>query len=257
MWTGCPLPLLFLGGTMSRFLSLLLALLATTSTFAQLDLGIQDEVKPTGQYVTLQPKTEAKAITYIGLSGIDPIPSAFLKDARWFLLDTRGLSKGRYRFAAVGSLDDEHVRVDFSVVVGEPGPAPGPDPPPGPGPGPGPTPTLDALGQKSYDAVKLLPSIAQSKAGAVAAVYRDVIAKAEALTSGYSSISEIQSKLQAVRAEAQGDPASWGGWNSVIKTEWDAAWQNSGGQLTRAQVIAFHKSVASGLEASAVNQRKH
>lgn len=125
---------------MSRLFSLVLAIFAVTSAVAQgPDLGIPGELIPTGQYATLQPKTEAKAITYIGRSGIDPLPSAFLADKRWFLLDTRGLAAGRYLFTAVGSLDDEHTRVDFAVVIGvAPDPGPGPIPPPGPGPDPGP-----------------------------------------------------------------------------------------------------------------------
>lgn len=239
---------------MRQFLSITLALFSVASVFAQVDLGIPDEVKPTGQYVAMQPKTEAKAITYIGLSGVDPIPSAFLKDARWFLLDTRGLKAGRYVFVAVGSLDDEHTRHDFTVVIGEPGPGPGPTPPPGPGPGPGPD-TLDVLGKKSFDAAKALPAIAQNKATAVASAYRDVVARAEALETGYASVNEIQSKLSLARAEAQGDPASWNSWNNVIKAEWDNLWQQSAGQVTRQKVLEFHKSVASGLEALKTQRR--
>lgn len=82
-------------------------------------LEIPAEIRPTGQYVILLPKTEAVAITYIGLSGIDPMPSVLLKDPRTFALDVRGLKEGKYVFAAIGSKADDHTRVDFSVVIGE------------------------------------------------------------------------------------------------------------------------------------------
>jgi hypothetical protein len=128
---------------MKKYLLLVLCLLTSTVLAQGPDLGIPAELRPSGQYVTLQPKTEAKAITYIGLSGVDPLPSTFLKDARWFLLDTRGLPAGRYLFTAVGSLDDEHTRSDFAVLIGDaPGPVPPGPQPPGPGPGPGPDPVV-------------------------------------------------------------------------------------------------------------------
>lgn len=103
-------------------------------------VDIPAEVRPAGQYVTLSPKTEAVAITYIGLSGIEPLPAVMLKDPRMFLLDTRGLAEGRYKFVAVASLKDEHTRVDFDVVIGiappvVTPPGPGPVNPPGPSPG--------------------------------------------------------------------------------------------------------------------------
>jgi hypothetical protein len=105
-------------------------------------LKIDAEVKPAGQYATFVPDTDCKAVTYVGLSGVEPIPSAVLLDARLFLLDTRGLQPGRYQFAAVGAAGDRQVRADFAVVVGVPPPPqpPGPGPqPPGPGPTPNPT----------------------------------------------------------------------------------------------------------------------
>ncbi len=103
-------------------------------------VDIPPEVHPAGQYAMLSPKTEAAAITYIGLSGIEPLPAVMLKDPRMFLLDTRGLPVGSYKFVAVASLRDEHTRVDFAVVIGTPPvvvtpPGPGPVNPPGPSPG--------------------------------------------------------------------------------------------------------------------------
>ncbi len=109
-------------------------------------IDIPEEVKPAGQYVNLLPKTDATSVLYIGMSGIDPVPSAVLKDSRTFLLDTRGLQAGRYRFVAVAAgKDGEQVRKDFTVIVGEvppvpPGPVPPGPTPPGPAPGPSPFP---------------------------------------------------------------------------------------------------------------------
>lgn len=231
-----------------KYLSLAIVLLLSSIAYAQIneggpDLGIPAELKPTTRYLGFKPKTEAKAITYIGMSGVDPLPAEFLKDPRWFLLDVSGLKAGRYVFIAVGSLDDVHTAVQFTVVIGEPGPGPDPDPDPTP------TPELDALGRKSFLAANVLPSIARTKCKAVAAAYRDVIKRAEGVESGFATVTEIQNKLSAARAEAQGDPAAWGPWNTVIKAEWDNLWLQSAGQVNKSEVLKFHKSVASGLEA--------
>jgi hypothetical protein len=104
------------------------------------EVDIPPEVRPSGQYVKLIPKTDAKSITYVGLSGIDPLPAEMLKDPRMFLLDVRGLPVARYKFAAVACLADEQTRFDFEVVIGTPPvvvtpPGPGPLNPPPPSPG--------------------------------------------------------------------------------------------------------------------------
>lgn len=118
----------------------LIGMLLLTASVALADpptLDIPAEVKPSGQYVTLAPKTDAVAVTYVGLDGVDPIPSAVLKDGRLFLLDTRGLAAGRYRFTAVAaSKAGEQTRTDFAVVVGTPPPVPPGPTPPGPTPDP-------------------------------------------------------------------------------------------------------------------------
>lgn len=111
---------------------------------------IEAEVKPSGQYVTVTPKGDAVSVVYVGLSGVDPLPSAILKDPRMFVLDTRGMPAGRYKFAAVGSSKEgEQARVDFVVVVGDAPPGPGPGP--GPGPEPPPADPLTKAYQAAYD----------------------------------------------------------------------------------------------------------
>lgn len=118
-------------------------------------LTIDAEVKPAGQYVRFTPKTDAVAVTYIGLSGVDPIPADVLKDGRMFLLDTRGIANGRYKFVAVAAgAKGEQTRADFAVVVGNvpPGPTPGPTPPdPGPTPTPAPLADLGRAIKAAYD----------------------------------------------------------------------------------------------------------
>ncbi len=105
-------------------------------------LVIPPEVRPTGQYVDLDPKTDAVSVTYVGMSNVDPVPSRRLFDKRAFLLDTRGLAEGRYLFAAIGAgKTGEQTRTDFTVIIGTPGPVPpGPNPPVPPGPTPTPAP---------------------------------------------------------------------------------------------------------------------
>jgi hypothetical protein len=90
-------------------------------------LKIDSEHRPTGQYVRFTPDTDAKSVIYVGLDGIDPFPSEELKDSRRFLLNTRGLAPGRYRFAAVAAgATGEQTRADFAVMIG---PVPDPDRP--------------------------------------------------------------------------------------------------------------------------------
>jgi hypothetical protein len=113
-------------------------------------LVIPAEVRPSGQYVRFSPQTDAVAVAYVGLSGLDAFPSEDLKDSRRFLLDVYGKPAGRYGFAAIASSKTgEQVRADFVVVIGNvpPGPAPVPPVPPGPGPKPDPTPDPIAAGK--------------------------------------------------------------------------------------------------------------
>lgn len=92
-------------------------------------VDVPRELIPLGEYAQLQPKTDAKAITYVPLSGVEPFPSQFLNDKRAFILPTRGLAPGSYRFRGVASLNDEHTVFEFSVIVGGKKDAPQPQPP--------------------------------------------------------------------------------------------------------------------------------
>jgi hypothetical protein len=126
---------------MGRFMKVCLWWLVTTSLIAGPPvIEIPSEIRPSGDYARLTPKTDAVAISYVGLSGIDPFPSEDLKDPRRFLLPVRGLPVGKYRFAAIGTKGDEQTRQDFVVVVGDAPPTPpvppGPTPPVPPGPTP-------------------------------------------------------------------------------------------------------------------------
>lgn len=85
-------------------------------------LTIPAEVRPVGDYATVTPQGDSVSVVYVGLSGADPFPSHFLRDPRAFVLPTRGLKDGVYRFAAVGSSKDgDQSRTDFAVVVGKAG----------------------------------------------------------------------------------------------------------------------------------------
>lgn len=101
-------------------------------------LIIPAEVVPKGNIALVIPGGDCKAVTYVGQSGEDPLPSNLFADKRTFVFPTRGLAVGRYKFAAIGSLNDEHVVVEFEVVIGTPPkPPPNPNPPP-PNPNPPP-----------------------------------------------------------------------------------------------------------------------
>jgi hypothetical protein len=99
----------------------------------------------TSEYVTIIPKTDAKSITYVGQSGIEPFPSSLLSDPKAFVLPVRGLPQGTYKFVGVASLNDEHNRFDFEIIIGQkasPVPVPPNPVPPNPNPNPAPNPGL-------------------------------------------------------------------------------------------------------------------
>lgn len=101
-------------------------------------LEIPAEVKPANGYAMVTPKGDVKTVTYIGLDGVYPFPSGLLADKRLFALPVQGLAPGRYRFVAVGSLNDEHAVAEFAVVISGPTPPPVPPTPTPPGPVPPP-----------------------------------------------------------------------------------------------------------------------
>src|SRR5262245_34419350 len=117
--------------------SLVLGILVVASVLAKTDAARAEQPKlkievppPSGQYVSFTPDTDAKSVVYVGLDGVDPFPTSELKDPRRFLLSTRGLAEGKYRFAAIAaSATGEQTRVDFVVVLG-PGSDPVIPPPP-------------------------------------------------------------------------------------------------------------------------------
>lgn len=110
---------------------LILLLTACNLQAAPPKLEIPAELKPTGDYVTHKPKTDAVSIVYVGLSGVDAFPSDFLKDSRDFILPTRGIPAGTYKFSAIGaSATGEQSRQDFAVVIGGKPGTPITDPPP-------------------------------------------------------------------------------------------------------------------------------
>lgn len=133
----------FIGSTFAGLLLFALVSCCGTAHAAPPVVDFPAEIKAQGDFVTVRPKTDAKGITYIGLSGVDPFPTVLLKDARDFVFPTRGLSAGPYRFSGVASLNDEHTEFRFTVVVGGKGP-PGPNPEPPPGPAPAPVVSYDA-----------------------------------------------------------------------------------------------------------------
>jgi hypothetical protein len=112
-------------------------LVAVVPAWGQPKLVIPAEVAATpGEWVRVIPDTTAAAVSYVGLDGLSAFPADELKDPRRLIVFAA--SPGRYRFVAVGSLNDEHARVSFTIVVG------GTPVPPGPVP-PGPTPSPDGL----------------------------------------------------------------------------------------------------------------
>lgn len=116
--------------------ALLVLLIATVPLLAEPPkLVIPQEIKADpGKWVTVSPDTNAKAVKYVGLDGLDAFPSSELKDGRKLIVNPT--KAGRYRFVAVGTLNDEQTDTPFTIVVGNVPPTPGPGPSPEPGPTP-------------------------------------------------------------------------------------------------------------------------
>jgi hypothetical protein len=171
-------------------------------------LTIPAEVKAQGDYVTLTPTTEAKAVSYVGKSGVDPFPSELLKDARTFVLPVRGLPAGRYKFTAVGSLNDEHTRVAFEVVVGDAPPDVPPDVPPGPvDPDVPPAPDVTALPIYRAALAAYGADVSATKAKdktALAGVYRS-LARTAVPDPAVVTAGDLAKVVQAARLSAVGD----------------------------------------------------
>ncbi len=136
---------------MKYLTALLTTLILVTSSYAQVDeLGIPAELKPVAGYARLKPKSEATWVIYRGVDGVNPLPSEFLADPKWFLMDCSRLPVGRYRFWVVGNLKDQPVQGEFTVVIGDPPVVvipPGPNPPTPPVP-PTPVPTPVEVGKR-------------------------------------------------------------------------------------------------------------
>lgn len=101
-----------------RYLALLVVF-ATSLLAAPPAVEIPSEdLKPVNGYVLMTPKGDAKAFTYVSLSGVYPLPSALLADKRAFVLPVAGLAAGKYEFVAVGSANDEHTMRPFVIEIG-------------------------------------------------------------------------------------------------------------------------------------------
>lgn len=186
-------------------------------------LEIPSEVRPAGQYCTLVPKTDAVSVSYVGLSGLDPVPSSLLKDARTFLLDTRGLAVGRYRFAAVGaSKTGEQARADFDVVIGTPPPTPPGPTPPGPVP-PGPLPDgAFGLMKASRDG---FAAVVNPPAGAAARLAAAQRSHAAAVAAGaFSNPAAVLDGWRAANRAAltEAERATFAPWATAVKARVDA-----------------------------------
>jgi hypothetical protein len=185
-------------------------------------------VKPVGGYAVVTPKTDAKAITYVGLSGENPLPNVLLADKRVFVFPTRGLPAGRYKFLAVASLNDEHASLEFTVIVGD-APLPGPVPP---------SPLPDGplgLRKASRDGLAKVPG-GKADAKKLATAQRSVASAV--MAGGLTAPADILAAWREANRAAVADPAAWSPWAGVVspvlaklyadgkladKTAWSAA----------------------------------
>lgn len=161
-------------------------------------LEIPAELRPTGQYVQMTPDTDAVSVVYVGLSGIEPIPSHLLADKRAFLLDAYGKPAGRYRMAAVAVFKDGlAIRKDFDIILGAI--PPGPVPPSPPGPAPAPPSTLTARLQSALD-----KDDDQDKANLLKQ-FASLMSAAAELAGQAKSISHLTSAIVVARRQKMGE----------------------------------------------------
>lgn len=216
-------------------------LIATAPTFGQkLTLPAETKVQPGEEYVVLQPETDCKAVSYIAQSGVSPFPSQFLADKRVFILPVRGLPQGRYLFTAVGSLNDNHVRQAFSVIVGT-APPPGPVPPVPPSP-------VEKLGFATLaraEGIKL-PDSARPLASQLADNFEAVAARLAA--TAQMTIDQGNAELRDRNRATLGDQgrAQW--------LPWFQAWQAladkhnaAGAMTTKEHYVTAYQETAAGL----------
>lgn len=239
---------------MRRALVLSLLLVWAGSTFAAPPkLAIPPETKATGEYVILQPDTTAKAVSYVGQSGVSPFPSQFLADKRVFILPVRGLSAGRYQFTAVGSLGDEHASTVFVILVGD-APLPPPIPPPVP-PDP-PKPPIPPLPdpKERYGFVTLartegykLPATERARMQEIASNFEAVAARLAA--TAQMTVDQANAELRDRNRQTLGDVR-------ITWLPWFTAWQSladkhntSGTMSSREHYTAAFQETAIGLRA--------
>ena len=135
---------------MKRISACVIVFICGTLLAAPPTVDIPANTKASGQYVIITPKTDAKGISYVGMSGVDPIPNILLQDKRVFVFDTYGKPEGTYKFKGIASLNDEHTPFDFTVTIGKNGNI---DPlPPNPNPKPDPKPDPIPDGEKTSNA---------------------------------------------------------------------------------------------------------
>jgi hypothetical protein len=228
---------------MTRSVSFLLAVLSAVLAFGQ-EIEVPKTV-PSGDLIIARAKNaSAKVIFWDPRGKFLFSPGVVYRNNQTPDVIVIGGGDGEYQIALKMILEDGSALQEYaSCLRGGSGPGPG-TPPPGPGP------VLNDLGKISRDAARNLPASAKANIGKVVTVYREVIARAVAQDPAYSTIKDIQANLQAARAAAQGDVASWNVWSNAIKTEWDRMWEDSGGQVTRDNVLTFNRSVLAGLEAA-------
>lgn len=185
-------------------------------------LVIPAEVKPLGDYAQWTPDaaTTAKAITFVPLSGVDPFPANLLRDPRAFVLPTRGLPAGRYKFRAVGSLNDEHAQAEFVVVIGD-----APAPPPGPTPGPAAPDGRFLLVKASREgAAKVTSANKAAEQAALAAANRSV---SSALAAGGIPFDPAKILAEWRKANNAAAPAAvWEPWGKVVSARLNTIYQN-------------------------------
>jgi hypothetical protein len=146
---------------MKRLAVFFLLLLASPCPADPPKLDLPAEVKGDPEaWLVVSPATTAKAVTYIGLDKLTAFPSAEQKDPKKLIVYPA--KAGRYRFVAVGTLNDEQAVRAFVVVVGD---AP-PDPGPGPDPSPGPTPAASPFKVDGLHVLILEESKDRTKLGA-------------------------------------------------------------------------------------------
>jgi hypothetical protein len=205
-------------------------------------INIPAEIPSTpGQWLVVTPNTNCTAVVYVGLDGLSAFPSGELKDPRKLVVQPPA---GRFRFVAVGTLNDQLATANFVITDGGPGPPPPPPP-------------ADRLGltRASANGLAAVPLTSRQLSAAKLAVAHRAV-RADLLGDKYAAEEKkgpdwlaeavLNAKREANRAALAAEAANWKPWAASVDSAVTVLYQD-GRLKTRADWAEALGEIAAGL----------